>query len=54
MTQETLAEKIGVSVATVRRAEQGKHQTRIITLIRIARATGVPLEALVPDDARQP
>ena len=50
MTQAELAMRINVSVDTVRRAEQGKHQTRILTLIRMSRAMGVPLEALVPDE----
>jgi transcriptional regulator with XRE-family HTH domain len=50
LTQAELAKAIGVNVDTVRRAEQGKHETRIITLIRMSRALGVPLEALVPDE----
>lgn len=48
MTQETLAKHIGVSVSTIRRAEQGKHQPRATTLIRIARTLSIPLDHLVP------
>ena len=50
MTQAQLAAAINVSVDTIRRAEQNKHQTRILTLIRMSHAMGVPLESLVPDE----
>lgn len=50
LTQHELAKQVGVSVDTVRRAEHAKHQTRITTLIRIARVCDVSLESLVPDE----
>lgn len=53
LTQAQLAAAINVSVDTVRRVEQGKHkhQTRVLTLIKISRVLGIPLEALLPDES---
>lgn len=51
-TQAQLAERIGVSVDTIRRAELGQRDLLVTTLLRIARATGVTLESLVKDEAR--
>lgn len=48
-TQVQLAERIGVSVDTIRRIERGERAVFVTTLLRIARATGVPLESLVED-----
>lgn len=52
ITQATLAQQVGVSVDTIRRAEQGKYTPRPMTLIRIARALGIPLESLVKEKPR--
>ena len=50
-TQAQLAERIGVSVDTIGRAERGDHATLVTTLIAIARETGVPIESLLQDPA---
>lgn len=47
LTQERLAETVGLDRKTVNRIEQGAHATLIDHLIRIADALGVPLADLV-------
>lgn len=49
LTQETLAETIGLDRASMNRIEQGHSAARIDTLIRIADAIGVPLSYLVQE-----
>ncbi|MBD3546854.1 helix-turn-helix transcriptional regulator [Streptomyces sp. JV180] len=46
-TQEVTAIRAGLSLDSYNRIEQGHSAPRIDTLIRIADALGVPLEALV-------
>lgn len=47
MTQRDLASIIGVPTSVIARAERGDRDTRVTTIGRIARATGVPLETLL-------
>ncbi|MEU3386262.1 helix-turn-helix domain-containing protein [Streptomyces albidoflavus] len=47
LTQETLAEKAGVSRDTVQRIERGTNDPRYSDLARIARALDTPLAELV-------
>lgn len=47
LSQERLAELVGVDRKTVNRIEQGSHATDIDRLILIAHALGVPLSRLV-------
>lgn len=49
MTQAALATRVGVSVDTIRRAEQGINHPRPWTLKKIAVALSVPLETITPD-----
>lgn len=44
MTQQQLAEKIGVTRQTVNAIEQGKYSPSLEAAFRIAAAFGVPLE----------
>jgi transcriptional regulator with XRE-family HTH domain len=50
LTQQALAVKAGVSVSVVQHIEQGAiPDPRVSTLVQLARAMGVPLDALVED-----
>jgi putative transcriptional regulator len=44
MTQQALAEKIGVTRQTINAIEQGKYSPSLEAAFRIAAAFGVPLE----------
>jgi putative transcriptional regulator len=44
MTQQTLADRIGVTRQTVNAIELGKHSPSLEVAFRIARVFGVPLE----------
>ncbi|WP_433075662.1 helix-turn-helix transcriptional regulator [Dactylosporangium sp. CA-052675] len=46
MTQAELAERIGVTRQTVNAIEQGKYSPTLEAAFQIARAFGVPLEAV--------
>ena len=46
LSQELLAYRSGVSVATVRRAEQGD-MPRVVTLEKMALVLGVPIDRLI-------
>ncbi|MFE1925777.1 helix-turn-helix domain-containing protein [Streptomyces asoensis] len=47
LTQLTVCERAGIDLASYSRIEQGHASPLLDTLIRIADAIGVPLEALV-------
>jgi transcriptional regulator with XRE-family HTH domain len=47
LTQESLAEKAGLSALTVSYIEQGRQWPRIGTLHKLARALGVPVNELL-------
>jgi transcriptional regulator with XRE-family HTH domain len=47
LTQTQLAEKAGVNIMTVSRAERGEHAPSTNTLVRLAEALDVPLSALL-------
>ncbi|WP_217913265.1 helix-turn-helix domain-containing protein [Miltoncostaea marina] len=51
LSLEGLAREAGVSVATVYRAEHGRHETREETWRAIATALGVPLDSLHGQEA---
>ena len=55
LTQQSLADEAGVSVATVRNLENGK-RTQLITLIRVLRTLGLlaDLDRLVPEQRPSP
>ena len=46
MTQEDLAEAIGMSDRTVRNIERGSHPTTLATIGRLAEALGLPVKEL--------
>ena len=49
MTQEQLAQAAGVSSITVSRWERGAHEPQLHQYSRLADATGVDIELLVPE-----
>lgn len=49
LTQEEVAEKIGLTQKHISRIEQGYHSALFITVASIAKAVGVPLDYLVAD-----
>lgn len=51
MTQQELAERIGVSRQTVNAIEGGKYSPSLEVAFRIARVLGAPLEAVFQYDA---
>jgi transcriptional regulator with XRE-family HTH domain len=55
LTQQSLAEEAGVSVATIRNLEDGK-RTQLVTLIRVLRTLGLlaGLDQLVPERGPSP
>ena len=54
MTQAELADQVGVTRQTIIAIEQGKYSPTLEMAFRIARALGVPLDAVFhyPDDER--
>ena len=48
MTQEELAERSGLSLAAVHKAETGAHSPRLVTLEAFARALDVSVQDLLP------
>jgi putative transcriptional regulator len=46
MTQQELAEKVGVTRQTINAIEQGKYSPSLEAAFRIAAAFGVPLESV--------
>lgn len=51
VTQEELAERTGMSRATISRIEGGQQRPRITTVRKLAQALGVPPEELVVWDS---
>ena len=49
ISQETLAETVGISLATMSLIETGKQNTSILNLVDIAKALGVTLDTLTND-----
>jgi transcriptional regulator with XRE-family HTH domain len=47
MTQEDLARKAGVSVGYIARLETGRHDPKVGTLLKVAKALGVPVTELL-------
>ncbi len=47
LTQERLAARVGVSRPYVARVEAGRHELRVTTLARFAKALRVPMTALL-------
>ncbi len=47
MSQEALARKAGISREYLARLETGKHDPPLSTLVRLARALGVPVTELL-------
>ena len=54
LTQEDLAKRAGVSVATLTRIEQGQVEPHVSTLRRLADALGVEPRDLMEDRPRVP
>jgi transcriptional regulator with XRE-family HTH domain len=47
ISQEKLADKVGLAVVSIARIEQGRRWTKLSTLHKIARALGVPTDELL-------
>jgi predicted transcriptional regulator len=47
MTQEQLARKADVSLGYIARLETGHHDPKLSTLVKLARALGVPVTKLL-------
>lgn len=52
--QETLARKARVSIGTINTAETGRKIPQVVTQEKIARALGVPRDAIFPDEETLP
>lgn len=52
LTQKEFADKVGLSVSTIRKYEKGKCIPRTKNIIKIADAFGVSLESLVKENRR--
>lgn len=52
-TQETLAERAGISENAYLAIEQGKAQPRVTTITKLAEALSVPVGAITQAEARQ-
>jgi transcriptional regulator with XRE-family HTH domain len=53
VTQEELAQRTGMSRATISRIEGGQQRPRISTVRKLAAALGVPPETLIDWDAEE-
>lgn len=53
MSQQDLAEKIGIAQQTINRYESGKMIPRFIRLLKIAEALNVPIDSLVTKSKRE-
>lgn len=51
LTQQALAEQLGMSREAISRYESGERDIHIATLIDLSRALGCPLTELLPEDA---
>lgn len=54
MTQQRLADKVGVTRQTIIAIEQGKYAPSLLLAFRIARAFGVPLESVFQYEPETP
>ncbi len=52
MTQATLAERSGLVENTIRQFESGRREPTYETLVKLARALSVGLDAFAPDDLK--
>lgn len=50
LSQKQLADKVGISPATVSKAETGKFDLRLSTLIKLSKVLDVSVEELIPDE----
>lgn len=50
LSQKELANKVGISPATVSKAETGKFDLRLSTLLKLSRILDVTVEELLPDE----
>jgi len=50
MTQQTLAERVGVTRQTINAIEQAKYSPSLETAFRLAEVFGVPIEAVFEHD----
>jgi putative transcriptional regulator len=53
MTQQELADKVGVTRQTIISIEKGKYQPSIVLALRLAQAFGVPVESLFELNAKE-
>lgn len=53
MTQQELADKVGVTRQTIISIEKGKYQPSIVLALRLAQAFGVPVENLFALNAKE-
>lgn len=49
LSQKELANKVGISPATVSKAETGKFDLRLSTLLKLSKILDVTVEELLPD-----
>jgi transcriptional regulator with XRE-family HTH domain len=54
LTQEELAERSGVSLAAIHKAETGAHSPRLSTLMALADGLGVSVHDLIPENPKAP
>lgn len=54
LTQEELAERVGISRVSISNLERGQHQPRRITALALAEALGCTLTELFPPDDERP
>lgn len=50
LSQKQLADKVGISPATVSKAETGKFDLRLSTLIKLSKVLDVSIEELIPHE----
>jgi putative transcriptional regulator len=53
MTQQELADKVGVTRQTIISIEKGKYQPSVVLALRLAQAFGVPVESLFELHAKE-
>jgi len=53
MTQQSLAERVGVTRQTINAIEQAKYSPSLETAFRLAEVFGVPLEAVFQHDTQE-
>lgn len=50
LSQKQLADKVGISPATVSKAETGKFDLRLSTLVKLSKVLDVSIEELIPHE----